>query len=129
MDANGLWTAYFWIALAVFGGRALARPFGYFARPGLFSGLDVAEALLGVVALVGLWGYIHGVAYLRPWLWQALLVAMLALALRFCFTRKFRESAAVLGPLKATAAYGSVLVLSVPLYVAIARYGFAGAPP
>jgi hypothetical protein len=129
MDIHALWTIYFGVAVAVFGGRAVARPIGYVVKPGMFSALDLAEAFLGIPALVGLWGYIQGKSYGPPWVWQVLLVAALAFAVRLFITRKFRQSAAELGPARAVAAYGSVLLLAAPMYVALALYAFPDGKP
>jgi len=124
VEGAWLWTIYFWVAVVVFGGSAVARVILYFARPGLISRYEVAISLCSFPILVALWGFIHNEAYLRPWVWQALFVFVAFENIRFFFTSKFRETARKLGRVGTIAIFGAMSLLSVPMFVAHAIYAF-----
>ena len=54
-----MWNAYFWFAVLLLGGSAIARTALYFLRPGAVSLYDVVLPLAGLPVLVALWEFIH----------------------------------------------------------------------
>jgi hypothetical protein len=124
VEAAWLWKIYFWLAVVVFGGSAVARTFLYVAKPGLVSLYEVAISLCSIPVLFAIWGYIYNEPFLRPWVWQALFIFAAIENVRFFFTPKFRETAAKLGRTRSYAVFGGLSLFSVPMFIAHGIYAF-----
>ena len=119
-----LWVVYFWVVAVAIVLSAIGRIYLYFARGDVVTVYDIAESLLALSALVGLYGFAYQSPVASPGVWKAMFALLVAAWLWNLVAPKSQVIVDKFGAGKGGAALSALLMLAVPELVGIYLYGF-----
>jgi hypothetical protein len=119
------WKIYFVCLAVLVVGSFFGRIFLFAKKPGVVKRFDLLQSIIGIVALVGVYGFAYNVKIANQVVW----VAVSALVIVFWLLEFFQPKTTVvvekIGLAKASLLFGAMALITLPGYVALISYAFS----
>jgi hypothetical protein len=118
-----IWIIYFWVVAILTGLSAIGRVYLFFTRE-IVTVYDLVESLIGVIAIVGLYGFAYQTPIATPVFWKIIWALLMLTWLWSFFAAKNAEMIDKVGLSKAAAILSLISMLAVPALVGLCIYSF-----